>query len=99
MNTIILNIAEKIKSRRKELNMSQDELARRAQLSRIYVNKLENARLENITVMNLVRIAEALKIQIWDFFIPNVNNILQLYNPKGNYNNNNDLIKKHICKK
>jgi len=99
MNIIILNIAEKIKSRRKELNMSQDELARRAQLSRIYVNKLENARLENITVMNLLRIAEVLKIQIWDFFIPNVNYNLHKYSPKSNFNNNYDLFKKSKCKK
>ncbi len=76
MNTIILIIGNKIKKRRKELGLTQKELASRAKMSRILLNRLENGRLDNIGVITIAKLSEVLKMEIWDFFIPDVKYII-----------------------
>ena len=53
---------EIIKSRRKELKMSQDELAKLVGKKRPYISRIENG--EDIRISNLVLIANALDLSI-----------------------------------
>jgi len=53
---------EIIKSRRKELNMSQDDLAILVGKKRPYISRIENG--EDIRISNLVLIANALDLSI-----------------------------------
>ena len=52
-------IGERLRERRHELGLSQEELADRADLHRTYISSLEQGR-RNVAVRNLVRLAEAL---------------------------------------
>lgn len=49
-----------IRKLRRDRNMSQSELAKKAGISRGYLVMLENGRQENVTVKVLVAVAEAL---------------------------------------
>jgi transcriptional regulator with XRE-family HTH domain len=49
----------RVRARRHELGLSQEELADRADLHRTYISSLEQGR-RNVAVRNLVRLAEAL---------------------------------------
>ncbi|HSK97860.1 MAG TPA: helix-turn-helix transcriptional regulator [Euzebyales bacterium] len=51
----------RVRERRLELKLSQEELAERAQLHRTYISSLEQGR-RNVAVHNVVRLAEALDI-------------------------------------
>jgi transcriptional regulator with XRE-family HTH domain len=53
----------RIRTLRKASGMSQAELAKRAQITREYVNKLEAGRYD-VTVRVLQRIAKALKVKV-----------------------------------
>jgi transcriptional regulator with XRE-family HTH domain len=50
----------RVRQRRLELALSQEELAERADLHRTYISSLEQGR-RNVAVRNLVRLAEALE--------------------------------------
>lgn len=50
----------KIKERREELNMTQEELAQRSGVSRQTISALENDKYENVLVGTLASIATAL---------------------------------------
>lgn len=57
----------KVQQRRKELGISQEELAYRAGVHRTYIGMIERAE-RNITLSNLKRIAYALQVDIKDLF-------------------------------
>jgi transcriptional regulator with XRE-family HTH domain len=62
----ILNIfAENVRKHRRLLEISQEELAHRADLHRTYIGMIERAE-KNITLVNIEKIATALKVNIED---------------------------------
>lgn len=65
---IHLTIAENIRLKRKDLGLSQEELADLCELHRTYIGAVERGE-RNITVNTLAKIAESLKIPIQNLFI------------------------------
>lgn len=62
----ILNIfGENVRKYRRKLEISQEELALRADLHRTYIGMIERAE-KNITLVNMEKIAKALKVPIED---------------------------------
>lgn len=62
----ILNLfGENVRKHRRLLNISQEELADRADLHRTYIGMIERAE-KNITLVNIEKIANALKVSIED---------------------------------
>jgi len=57
----------RIKELRANIAITQEELAFRAELDRTYINSVENGR-RNISIINLEKIASALRISIKEFF-------------------------------
>jgi transcriptional regulator with XRE-family HTH domain len=66
----ILNIfGENVRLYRRKLDISQEELADRADLHRTYIGMIERAE-KNITLLNMEKIASALKVKIEDLLKP-----------------------------
>ena len=65
--TFLKEFGIKVQNRRKELGISQEELAYRAGFHRTYIGMIERAE-RNITLSNLKRLADALEIEIKNFF-------------------------------
>ena len=65
--TFLKEFGIKVQNRRKELGISQEELAYRAGFHRTYIGMIERAE-RNITLSNLKRLADALEIEIKTFF-------------------------------
>ena len=62
----ILNLfGENVRKYRRLLNISQEELAHRAELHRTYIGMIERAE-KNITLVNIEKIANALEVRIED---------------------------------
>ena len=62
----ILNLfGENVRKYRRLLNISQEELANRADLHRTYIGMIERAE-KNITLVNMQKIANALEVKIED---------------------------------
>ena len=62
----ILNIfGDNVRKHRRALNISQEELAHRAELHRTYIGMIERAE-KNITLVNIQKIANALEVKIED---------------------------------
>lgn len=62
----ILNLfGENVRKYRRFLNISQEELAHRADLHRTYIGMIERAE-KNITLVNIEKIANALEVKIED---------------------------------
>lgn len=62
----ILNIfGENVRKYRRLLDISQEELASRADLHRTYIGMIERAE-KNITLVNMEKIAKALEVRIED---------------------------------
>lgn len=62
----ILNLfGENVRKYRRLLNISQEELAHRAELHRTYIGMIERAE-KNITLVNIEKIANALEVKIED---------------------------------
>ena len=62
----ILNLfGENVRKYRRLLNISQEELAHRADLHRTYIGMIERAE-KNITLVNIEKIANALEVKIED---------------------------------
>lgn len=62
----ILNIfGENVRYYRRQLDISQEELADKASLHRTYIGMIERAE-KNITLLNMEKIANALKVKIED---------------------------------
>lgn len=60
-------IGQRIKELRKELNLSQEGLAYKAEVDRTYVTDVENGR-RNVSVEILERLVIALEVSFFDFF-------------------------------
>lgn len=62
----ILNLfGENVRKHRRLLNISQEELAHKADLHRTYIGMIERAE-KNITLVNIEKIANALEVKIED---------------------------------
>ena len=59
---LLATFARKVRDKRLELGLSQEELAERAGVHRTYVGMLERAE-KNVTIYNIERIANALKVR------------------------------------
>lgn len=60
-------IGQRIRSLRKELNLSQEALALKSEVDRTYMTDVENGR-RNVSVEILEKIIGALEISVKDFF-------------------------------
>lgn len=65
--TILIKFGNKVREKRLEQNLSQEELAERAGVHRTYIGMIERAE-KNITLENIEKIAKALGIKISLFF-------------------------------
>jgi transcriptional regulator with XRE-family HTH domain len=64
-------IGQRIKVLRAKAQISQEELASRADLDRTYINSVENGK-RNISIVNIEKIASAFKCSIKEFFYSNI---------------------------
>jgi len=64
-NNILKRFGQRVKSLRLEKGWSQEELARRADLHRTYIGSIERHE-RNVSLLNVERIAKALKVNIKD---------------------------------
>ena len=64
---ILLAFGHRVQEIRKERNLSQERLADLAGVHRTYIGMIERAE-KNITLCNIERIANALKVNIKDLF-------------------------------
>ena len=60
---ILINFGEKVREIRKEKELSQEELAHKADLHRTYIGMIERAE-KNITLLNIEKVANALEVNI-----------------------------------
>lgn len=64
---ILINFGNKVREIRKSKNLSQEDLADKADLHRTYIGMIERAE-KNITLINIQKIAIALEIDIKELF-------------------------------
>ena len=64
---ILIEFGDKVREFRKEKGYSQEELAYRSGLHRTYIGMIERAE-KNITLINIEKIANALEMNIYNFF-------------------------------
>lgn len=64
---ILIQFGVKVREFRKEKGYSQEELAYRSGLHRTYIGMIERAE-KNITLLNIEKIANALELNIYNFF-------------------------------
>jgi len=64
---IKLKVGQRIRQLRKELELSQEALALKAEVDRTYVTDVENGR-RNVSLEILERLIKALNISFTDFF-------------------------------
>ncbi len=62
-STLLLKLGKQIKYYRLKMNLSQEELANRANVHRTYIGMVERGE-KNITISSLKKIATALEIDI-----------------------------------
>lgn len=62
-NEILIRFANNLKKYRKQMNLSQEELAFKCNLHRTYIGMIERAE-KNITLLNMDVIANALNVPI-----------------------------------
>ena len=68
MESVVLKkFGEKVRQLRKAKNLSQENLADRAELHRTYIGMIERAE-KNITLINIEKIAKALEVNISELF-------------------------------
>ena len=63
-------VGYKIKERREELRMTQEELAKKSGISRQTISSIETGKCENVLVGTLVSIANALDTTVDKIFLP-----------------------------
>lgn len=61
------NVGLRIRELRKQIGISQEALANKAEIDRTYVTDVENGR-RNISIQNLEKLVDALNISFTDFF-------------------------------
>lgn len=64
---ILKQFGEQVRQLRKQKDISQEELAHRADLHRTYIGMIERAE-KNITLLNIEKIANGLEISVRDLF-------------------------------
>jgi transcriptional regulator with XRE-family HTH domain len=64
---ILIKFGTRVRELRKLKNLSQEELAFRADVHRTYIGMIERAE-KNITLLNIEKIASALEVSINDLF-------------------------------
>ena len=64
---ILIQFGQKVQRLRNEKGLSQDQLAEIAHVLRTYIGMIERAE-KNITLLNIEKIAKALKVNIKDLF-------------------------------
>lgn len=69
-NKILIKFGEKVREIRKEKELSQEELAYKADLHRTYIGMIERAE-KNITLINIEKIANALEVEIKELLANN----------------------------
>lgn len=62
---ILIKFGNKVRELRKSKEISQEELAHRADLHRTYIGMIERAE-KNITLLNIEKLANALQVEIKD---------------------------------
>ena len=62
---MLIKFGERVRQLRKQKDISQEELAHRADLHRTYIGMVERAE-KNITLLNIEKIAKALEIEVSD---------------------------------
>ncbi len=75
---LIVKLGKRIRSLRNEMNISQEELAFRADLHRTYIGMIERGE-KNITLVNLSKIADALEVESCMLLHGVLNNSPNLY--------------------
>ncbi|MFA6048188.1 MAG: helix-turn-helix transcriptional regulator [Parcubacteria group bacterium] len=65
--TTLEKFGNKVREERHKQTLSQEELASRAGVHRTYIGMIERAE-KNITLENIEKVANALKIKLSDFF-------------------------------
>jgi len=68
---ILIKFGERVRELRKEKNLSQEQLAFKANLHRTYIGMIERAE-RNVTLLNIEKVANALEIRLTDFFDPGI---------------------------
>jgi transcriptional regulator with XRE-family HTH domain len=64
---VLLNFGNKVREERLKRDLSQEDLAERADVHRTYIGMIERAE-KNITLINIEKIALALEIEISQLF-------------------------------
>lgn len=65
--SVLIRFGKKVRDKRIEKGYSQEELAHRAGLHRTYIGMIERSE-KNITLINIQKIADALEIDVYQFF-------------------------------
>ncbi len=65
--TILIRFGQAVRKRRVELDLSQEDLAERADLHRTYLADIERG-VRNLSLRNIEKLARALEISIEDLF-------------------------------
>lgn len=60
---LLIKLAEKIKARRSELNISQEKLAEKCNFDRTYISLLERSK-RNLSFSNLKKLCDGLEISL-----------------------------------
>ena len=68
----------KIREYRREMKMTQEELSKRANVSRATISALENGTLAVTTTDTLLKIADALGKSVGDIFLPKLSSELDI---------------------
>ncbi|MEI6304985.1 MAG: helix-turn-helix transcriptional regulator [Candidatus Taylorbacteria bacterium] len=61
----LIFLGKKIRSEREKMGVSQEEFGKMAKFHRTYIGMIERGE-KNITIFNLKKVAEALKVQVRD---------------------------------
>ncbi|MFO5439425.1 MAG: helix-turn-helix domain-containing protein [Dolichospermum sp.] len=64
---VLIKFGQKIRQERLKQNLSQEELAEKANLHRTYIGMIERAE-KNITLINIEKISNALGVSISELF-------------------------------
>ncbi len=64
-------VGSRIRELRKELDLTQESLAFKAEVDKTYLNEVENGK-RNVSVINLEKIVIALEVSVKEFFNNNL---------------------------